>query len=929
MTRRLDRFAFVARTTLVIGLLFAVTLPLAAQTPTGRIVGRIVDAETGRGISDAGIQIVGTTDGTTSGIEGRFALANVRAGTVTLHVRLLGYQAKTVTGLQLDAGATLEQDISLTPSTVQLETQVVTADIERGSVNAAIDAQRNATGIVNSITSEQIQRSPDGDAAQAVQRVSGVTVQDGKYVYVRGLGERYTTASLNGARIPSPEPEKRLVPLDLFPAGLLQTVTTSKTFTPDQPGDFSGASLEIKTREFPAQRQISYAASIGYNSLATGKAMIGAPRIGTEWAGFAGNERKIPASVAATRGQIFYPAGPQTNQLVSSFRNTWSTKAVDGTPNTSFSASFGGSDPLFGRTIGYVASLSYSYNQEIRADEIRGIAQGGSNGSAIPFAEWRGSTGREAVQWGGLANFSTLLGNSSRLAFNNTYTRSGDNEARFEEGSVEEFEERRTILRYIERSVRSNQLVGQHQLGTHNALDWSLTSSGVTRVEPDRSKVVYRRVTSDPAGTPFRLEAGRGGAERIFLDLNESNLNAAANYRLEFGDPSRSHALKVGGSWRQTDRTADNFAYQMFESGLPLTALELPPEQIFDGRFAGSADSVFTMEAVARAGSYTADDRVIAGYGMVDFALSDRIRVIGGARVEAGDLKVVTELAGGSVVPSTVKKTDVLPSLAVNVRASESQNLRLAVSQTLSRPEYRELSEVDADDGMAIGTRFQGNPDLRRTLIQNADLRWEWYPNAGEVVSLGLFYKRFKDPIERIEINVSGLRESNQQTVVNAEGADNYGVEVELRKGLGVLGPAFNGVVVFTNATVMESEIDLGPQVVGTMTSTKRAMVGQAPYVVNAGVTYATPSGRASATALFNTIGRRVVAASVAPLPDIYEEARSTVDVSVRFPLFGALSAKLDAKNVLDEAYEQRIGSVLRESYRTGRVFALGLAWQQ
>src|SRR5688500_11379437 len=159
MTRRLDRIAFVAPMTLVIGLLFAVTLPLAAQTPTGRIVGRIVDAETGRGISDAGIQVVGTTMGTISGVEGRYTVGSVPAGTVTLHVRLLGYQPKSVTGLQLDAGTTLEQDISLSPATVQLEMTVVTADAERGSVNAALDAQRNSTGIINAVSAEQIQRS--------------------------------------------------------------------------------------------------------------------------------------------------------------------------------------------------------------------------------------------------------------------------------------------------------------------------------------------------------------------------------------------------------------------------------------------------------------------------------------------------------------------------------------------------------------------------------------------------------------------------------------------------------------------------------------------------------------------------------------------------------------------------------------------------
>src|SRR5687767_10821154 len=185
----------------------------------------------------------------------------------------------------LAAGRALEQDISLAASAVQLTAQVVTAEAERGSVNAALDAQRNATGIVNAVTAEQISRSPDSDAAQAVQRVSGVTVQDGKYVFVRGLGERYTTTSLNGARLPSPEPERKVVPLDLFPANLLQTVTTAKTFTPDLPGDFSGAAVDLKTRESPRERQLTYSVSAGYNSSATGKDIVAAPRSGLEWLG--------------------------------------------------------------------------------------------------------------------------------------------------------------------------------------------------------------------------------------------------------------------------------------------------------------------------------------------------------------------------------------------------------------------------------------------------------------------------------------------------------------------------------------------------------------------------------------------------------------------------------------------------------------------
>ena len=221
-------------------------------------------------MSEVGVQIVGTTLGACRPSKVATPSPNVPAGTVTIQVRRLGYAPKTVTGILLDAGQTLEQNITMQPATVQLQAMQVTAASERGTVNEALDQQRTATGIVSSVTAEQITRSPDSDAAQAVQRVSGVTVQDGKYVFVRGLGERYTTASLNGARIPSPEPEKRVVPLDLFPSGLLQTITTSKTFTPDQSGDFSGAQVDIRTREFPARRQITYSVTTGYNSGTTG-----------------------------------------------------------------------------------------------------------------------------------------------------------------------------------------------------------------------------------------------------------------------------------------------------------------------------------------------------------------------------------------------------------------------------------------------------------------------------------------------------------------------------------------------------------------------------------------------------------------------------------------------------------------------------------
>jgi hypothetical protein len=895
-----------------------------AQTPSGRIVGRIVDRTTGQGLSDVGVQVVGTTMGTMSGVDGRYALSTVPAGTVTLHVRRIGYQPKTITGIVLLAGGAVEQDVALDPASIELQTVEVTAASERGTVSEALDRQRNATGIVNAVTAEQISRSPDSDAAAAVQRVSGVTVQDGKYVFVRGLGERYTTTSLNGSRIPSPEPERKVVPLDLFPAALLQSVTTAKTFTPDQPGDFSGAQVNITTREFPAQRQVTYSASIGYNDRATGATLPAPPSEGLEWLGFAGNARRLPGIVAATDFFRGNPGQEDYNRMVSAFRNAWSVREKSGSPNTSMGLSIGGNDALLGRRIGYIAALSYAYGQEVRADASRAFAIPTGDGATTETERYDGDTGRSSVLWGGLLNLSTLLGEGTRVSLNNTFSRSADNEARSERGIDENSALPFHIqqLRFVERSVWSSQLATQHQIGSSHHLDVAVGASGVTRREPDRSEVVYAQEVE--GGTPF-LFASDESAVRTFGDLNEYSLTASGDYTLRFGAPGREHAVKLGGLVRYTDREADNHSYSI-RTALDRQARELAPEEIFDGRFSQPGSTAFQVVPLSQGGSYSAEDLIGAGYAMLEYQLGDRVRLIGGARLEMSDLEVTSREEFGSDVFGNKEFTDVLPSLTLNVRLSETQNLRLSASQTLARPEYREIVAIRTRDIIG-GEVMQGNPDLKRTLIQNADVRWEWYPDAGEVLSLGVFAKHFDDPIERVYRGTSGTRVTTFQ---NATAAVNYGAELELRKGLGFLSHRLDPLTVFSNVTVMTSEIDLSnvAETEGTVDE-NRAMVGQAPYVVNAGLTYTSESGGASATVLYNVVGRRIHSASLRPLPNVYEEARDVLDVSLRFPLFSSVAAKLDARNLLDAPYEITQGDVRREYYRAGRVISAGITWRR
>ena len=880
---------------------------------TGRVEGRVTEAVSGAPLADVTVILSGTQLGALTGRDGSFSLGGVPAGGYTVSTRRLGFVPASA-NVVVAEDQTVSVNLTLDATVITLEAQTVSA-AARGSVDEALTTQRESSGILTTVTREEMTRGPDGDAAQAVRRTSGVTVQDGKYVFVRGLGDRYTTTSLDGAKLPSPEPERRVVPLDLFPTSLLQSITARKTFTPDIPGDFSGAVVELKTREFPVGRQISYSASFSMGSASTGAPVVAAPSSGLEWLGFGGTERQLPALVA--RADLSQPA-PGYGSLVNAFRNSWTPTIGRAIPGGSFGATLGGSDSVLGHTLGYVASLSYSRSSETRRDEMRAHADPTGGGREVN--RFDGSTGRSSVLWGGMLNLGTMLGSATRISFNNSYNRTADNEARSEIGYSENLASTLHVdrLRFVERSVRSSQLQAEHQLGSRTHLEWSLTSSSVRRQEPDRSEFVR---AAAPDGSLYWLD-GPEGAVRTFGDLREGSASASADLSRDFGDEMDGHRLKFGALYRQTDRTAGNDAFSIQALRLPLDVRSLPAEQIFGGQYSANDSYGFRVAPVAQGGSYSADEKLAAGYALLDYTLRPGWKLTGGARLEHTETEVRAEPTIGRPVVANPSYTDVLPSLALNMGLAGSQQLRISLSRTLARPEYRELAEVQYRDVIG-GENVLGNPNLQRTFIHNADVRWEWYPGAGQILGVGAFAKRFIRPVERIYLATSG---TPVVTFVNASAANALGLELEMRKELGFLGERLSPLSIFSNVTLMRSRIELSEDTRASEES--RAMMGQAPYVVNTGLTYTDAEGALSASLLYNMVGRRVVAASQRPLPATYESARASLDLSLRFPIAAGVSGKLDAKNLLDAPYEQTQGPVMRQSFRTGRDVSVGLTWQ-
>ncbi|HEU5171394.1 MAG TPA: TonB-dependent receptor [Gemmatimonadales bacterium] len=917
----------------VAGLAAILARPGAAQeAQAGRIVGRVVEAAQGAPVAGAQVEVVGTATPitATSALDGRFTLAGIPAGPASVRVRMIGFQPKVVSGIDVPAGGTVQQDVSLTAEVVQLAEIEVTAESERGSVARALDEQRNAVAIVNSVSREQIARSPDGDAAAAIQRVSGVTVQDGRYVAVRGLGDRYTQASLNGARIPSPEPEKKVVPLDLFPAALIEGITTSKTYTVDRPGDYSGAEVNIKTREFPARRTLTMSVGSGFNTRSTAIESSFAPATGIDWLAFGSSRRELPAPIAANPTLAGVNTPEATNEVVNSFRDVWSARERKGSPSGSFGLSVGGTDRLFGKELGYLLSGSYSYAQEVKDNQVRALALAGAGGAPTEIDRYEGETGRATVLWGGIANLSTTFGAHTKLSWNNTYNRTMDNDGRLE---LTQRSENLGIplqiqrLRYVERNVLSTRLSAAHQLARRHRVEWAAGYSDVARKEPDRSEIVYTAQLDPSTGLPVTtswLGISNEAAVRTFADLSEDALDGQLSYQLLLGSLSNPWAVKIGGAYRTVEREADNSYYSIsLASSLPETALQLAPEQLFDGRFSSGSTTAFRVVPLGQGGSYRAEDRLSAGFAMLSFPVGGRLDVTAGVRYEHSEVTVHAVSTTGAPTRTAPVYDDVLPSVQLTYRLSESQNLRLGASRTLSRPEYRELAPLLFREVIGYDNVI-GNPALRRALVDNLDLRWEWYPSGAEIVSVSLFAKRFDDPIERVYLATSGTRIISY---VNAQAANNYGIELELRKNLGTLARGLLPFTLFANTTLMRSEIDIANSS-ASITNPQRKMVGQAPYVVNAGLTYTSGTGRWSATALYNVTGPRITEAGEIPLPDVEERPRHVLDFSLRFPVFPGISGRLDAKNLVDSPYRLVQGPVLREYYKAGRTFGLGFTWQ-
>lgn len=911
--------------TMLVAVLLLPTLAVAQGG--GRITGRILSQETGQPLGDATVELVSGRAVRSASLDGRFVLSELPTGTVSLRVRRLGYRMKVVSNVVVKSGATTEQDIVLIAGAVELEAMRVTSEAERGGVARMLTEQRDAAGVTSGISRDQIEKSPDVDAASAVVRVSGVTVNNGRTVSVRGLAERYSTTTLNGSRVPSPEPERRDVPLDLFPSGILDGIRAAKTFTADRPGDFSGAEVDLKTRDFPVRRSFMLSGWLGANDAIVGRRTIVPDAVGGELFGTQNQVRALPLALDTIKNMSAVPVSQQP-PLISTLRNVWTAPRGTGGGDGSLSGSVGGTTKLLGLETGYIATGTYTTQQGVHAGEIRNTPANGAGSRLVTSDSLGGENTSRSMVAGALLNLSVRVGDGV-IRSANTLTRTADNEVQQRTGFTGAGGDdiarqnllQTTRLVYTQRAVRSNQLSGEHRwrwLG----VDWSMANSAVERVEPDRSDFAQRVFVKGADTTLGAWIGSVRSASRTFSRLTEDNTDLSGALKFVFSGLPFSPTLKVGGATRTTTRNTKVNAYDFQNFGLPIASLTVPAEQIFSP--ANIQAAKLRLQDNPYGGGYDADDKLWATFWQMQLQPRRSLDVIVGLRQEVDSIRVVTRGVGSLVTdrPTGFRTVDYLPTLSSTLRLPHDVQVRFGVSKTLARPNYREMADLIYFEPIG-GDIYAGNPKIRRSQITNYDLRAEWYGKANEALSIGVFYKEFLDPIEQALASIAGAAAIRW---VNSKEGVAKGVEFEARVGLDRLTPSLRTIGLFTNVSLLQSSITLGEQLfTSPATNAKRAMVGQAPYVVNAGLSWS--PGYLSATLLYNRVGDRIAFAGLGGLPDAKDKARDVLDLSLQVPLRQHVTLRFDGRNLLDAKYVQDQGGFARRSYTVGRQFRTGFSW--
>lgn len=914
--------------------------------PTVVLRGR-VRGEDGRPIEGARVYARGQSVEAISDAQGEFAL-QVPVGVWDLTVLRAGFATRTLPEVAASEAPGEPIEVTLPPAGLEMERFAVTAPRVEGGTAGLLEERRQASGVTELLGAEQMKKSGDSNAAAALRRVTGLTVVGGRFVFIRGLGGRYSATLLNGSTLPSPEPEQRAVPLDLFPTGVLESVRIEKTFSPDRTAEFGGGLVQIRTRSVPREPILQVSGSMALTTGVSFRTVAAGYRSPTDVLTFGASARGLPEQVSALgdapvvgRG-LLNPDGLDDAQLAEigeGFPNRWAENARMVLPDGALRFVWGDSWQVGGERgprVGALLSLNWSSGWGVD-DAVRNVYSVANGETALQRATTYTELAHRA-QLGGMAVLGASWGERHELAWTTFVNRIGDSRygTYFQDDPTSASDKRQIESLWSEQQLVYTQLRGQHTLTERYpaVLDWRYVFSEATRLEPEQLRHTYALgidggYFASPTGTWNEINFGE-----LVDRLHEGGFDLTLPFLQSRPQPG---LVKLGGLVLQRDRSANlrRFMYDQVGNGLDttLSMADLVTAENIGAEGPDDDGYLEINELLVSTDDYRADQSLYAAYALTEVPIVTRLRWMGGARVEASTQRVTTfQLFRENEPPieSTLRTVDVLPStnLTVDVGPKDKPNtmlLRASYGRTLSRPEFRELAPVSYIEP-TTGVVVFGNAELQRALIDNVDLRWEWYFRPGESVSVAAFYKSFTDPIERVARPIAGSNVS--QTLRNAAGATNFGAEVDFRVGWQGLHPWLRDVFIAGNASYIFSRIELDAAN-AIDTNASRALQGQSPWVVNAQLGYDNPDLGLSVAVLYNVFGPRITDVGEQGVPDTLELPVHRLDLVAIVPMPKGVQATLRASNLLDWPVRQRTGGEIASSMRDGTQFSFGLQWNR
>lgn len=903
--------------------------PVQKKDP-GKITGKIIDEENGHALPDVSIRV--GNKGTSSAIDGSFNLT-LPKGKYEAEISSVGYDKKVVTDIEVKENETFSLNVTLKREKSQLAGVVVRASAKKESTSALYIAQKNRASISDGISAEQIARTSDKNIGEVLKRVSGIATMGNKYMVVRGLSERYNSASVNGQIMPSTELNRKNFSFDIIPANMVDQVVVYKTITPDQHAEFGGGNVNVETKAIPSENFMTITAGISVNDQTTGKTFLSQELSSREYFGLPSKSRYLLGKLNWTNTQEIM-AQTEWNGLVNKLKdpsqvtNNWMPYERKAHPSQNYQLSFGRVIALKGdRQLGFMASLSY--RNTLQTQRVAMDRNGFKDKAEFPVID-------NDHRYGFTTNTGGLLGvgfssQKHKLSFQTMYLGLLDQQLIIGTGFDVDRDHKAMSYNDLTTYTRllQNQLKGEHAIGRRGVhLKWLGSYSLLDRQRPDNHQTdafYYPEGVFPSNEFTISTAISRGisaGALRWWSRAYEKTVSwdvqVAAPFQFMLGKTTVKNIMKAGyAGWIK-----DRLFYVLNTGSGTGHQLPLPMKDYFSPQ-----DTTFSFTISRFSDDFHKTASLHAGYLMLDTRIADKLRLVWGVRGEFYDMNKVNqaleklEIAINrdrgqeqgyydlSQLKNRERNLNFFPSANLTYSLTSKMSLRLAYSRSIIRPDLREMAYMKEYD-YELGGIFESNV-VRSSLLDNYDLRYEWYPGSGEVISASIFSKKIHYPMEIVEFD--GV--NKQYQLKNNKEATNQGFEIEVRKSLAFTRtPVLKNITLYGNFTYLAAhlipmDINLNtlsptdPRVIIYNESTgpkqKRPQTGASNYMYNAGVYY--DNKMVSLSMIYNHVSHRIFSTANIYSASLFEQPLNSLDAQIAFRLpKQRIEIRLNVSNLLN-----------------------------